>query len=104
MHNHIMYTGESERKPIKTDHRLLLFQRFSYKNDADLNNKPYDDILARVPDAYCDGWNIFLPNNFDRKIIQILIKYFQDRYFHNIKSIEYVNDERKKITKIFSCN
>ncbi|MBG9732266.1 hypothetical protein ABD87_22845 [Lysinibacillus sphaericus] len=100
----ISYTGQylTQRKPIKTNHRILVFHRFDYGDNYD--NRPYDEILKQIPNAYCDGWTIFLPSDFDSQVINNLIEYFQDdRYLfpNNIQSIGYVNDELKKLTKIY---
>ncbi|MED1786658.1 hypothetical protein P4V47_03925 [Brevibacillus laterosporus] len=94
----IRYSGKYlvERKPIKTDHKILVFHRLEHGDST--NNKPYDDILEHIPNAYCDGWTIYLPLDFDRQIIDRLIEFFQqDRYFlpDNIARIIYVNEELK---------
>ncbi|RFB28228.1 hypothetical protein DZB91_24305 [Brevibacillus sp. VP] len=101
---HISYTGRylTGRKPIKTDSRILVFHRFELGDST--NNRPYDDILEQIPNAYCDGWTIYLPPDFDRQIIDRLIEFFQqDRYFlpDNIAQIGYVNDGIKKLTIIY---
>jgi hypothetical protein len=100
----ISYTGQylTQRKPIETNHRILVFHRFEYGDKY--NNRPYDHILEQIPNAYCDGWTIFLPSDFDRQVIDNLIEYFQDdRYLFpdNLQEIGYVNDELTKLTKIY---
>ena len=99
----IRYSGKylAERKPIKTEHKIFVFHRFRYGDT--INNRPFDDILGHIPNAYCDGWTIYLPLDFDRQVIDRLIEFFrEDQYFpDNIEKIGYVDGEIKKLTKIY---
>ncbi|MED0705891.1 hypothetical protein [Aneurinibacillus aneurinilyticus] len=100
----LKYTGKylTGRTPIKTKHRILIFHQFEYGRTV--NNMPYDDILSLIPDAYCDGLTIYLPNDFDREIIGKLIEFFKEDHYSfpdNIAQIGYVNDEVNKLVKIY---
>ncbi len=100
----IRYSGKylTERKPIETDHRIFVFHRFPYGDTT--NNRAYEKILENIPNAYCDGWTIFLPEDFDREIISTLKEFFKadnDFYPDNIQRIDYVNDKVHKLTQIY---
>lgn len=102
---HLKYSGPhlDERTTNETNHRILVFHRYRYKGE-DLNNKPYEDILCRVPKSYCDGWTIYLPNDFNRDIIDELIECFKDDVYlfpDNIQEITYINDEITRATTIY---
>lgn len=105
----IKYTGEllEKRASIKTGHRILIFYGFSVGELID--NYPYNEVLKYVPNSYCDGYTIYLPDNFNNNECSIgglkkHFSYLSKRGFvhENLKEIGYVNDEEKKLTKIYT--